>query len=526
MDADRSGPGGSTKRIVVALAGNPNSGKTTIFNNLTGGRQHVGNYPGVTVEKKEGRFRHAGREVHVVDLPGTYSLTAYSLEEVVARNFVIDERPDMIVDIIDSSNLERNLYLATQFMELGVPLILAFNMSDLAKARGYDIDTEVLSRLLGVAIVRTVGHKGRGTEELKDAIIQVADSDKRPRPTAVSYGREIDRELAAIVALIDGEAALCERFRPRWLAVKLLENDEEVRRAVQELAADPAAILSAAESAAGRIQRDFGDAAEIVIADRRYGFISGACQEAVRSTVEARHTMSDHIDSVATNRALGIPIFLGLMYVVFKLTFTLGEPPMGWIEEFFGWLGEAVGSLWPAGSESALKSLLVDGIIGGVGGVLVFLPSILLLFLAIALLEDSGYMARAAFIMDRLMHKIGLHGRSFIPMLIGFGCTVPAIMATRTMESRRDRLTTILVLPGHGAGQAAAVHHLQGRDGAFRDGAAALPDAHAEGHPHPHVGAGLGVSPQGRDHHRGHLHRALGDHQLSEAVAGPARRAR
>ena len=435
------------KQITVALAGNPNSGKTTIFNNLTGAHQHVGNYPGVTVEKKEGRLRHEGREIHVVDLPGTYSLTAYTIEEVVARDFVVDEQPDVVVDVVDASNLERNLYLATQFMELGTPLILAFNMSDLAEARGYEIDTDSLSKLLGVTIVRTVGHKGEGMDELKDAIVKVAISETRQRPATVTYGDEIERVLAPLIESLSSEPALMEKFQPRWLAVKLLEKDQDVRRKVEELVAEPAPILSLAEAAASRIESYFGDASEVVIADQRYGFISGACREAARITVEARHTMSDRVDSVVMNRVLGIPIFLGLMYLVFKLTFTLGEPPMGWIEGFFEWLGGAIGSLWPAGSQSALKSLLVDGIIGGVGGVLVFLPNILLLFLAIAILEDSGYMARAAFIIDRLMHKIGLHGRSFIPMLIGFGCTVPAIMATRTLDTRRDRLTTILVLP-------------------------------------------------------------------------------
>ena len=434
------------KPVRVALSGNPNSGKTTIFNALAGAHQHVGNYPGVTVEKKEGRFTHKGKRIHVVDLPGTYSLTAYTVEELVVRNFVIDEEPDLVVDIIDASNLERNLYLAVQFMELGVPLVLAFNMSDVAEARGFAIDTELLSRLLGVKIVRTVGHKGKGMEELKDAIAEVGTGAPQ-RPALVTYGEEIEREVHRLITLIQREDALRKRYNSRWLAVKLLEGDDEVRADVKECAADPEAILAAVEDASHRIKRDFGEDAEIAIADQRYGFISGACQEAVRQTVASRHTMSDRIDSVVTSRALGIPIFLGLMYLVFRLTFTLSEPLMGWVEAFFGWLADGVASLWPAGSESALKSLMADGLIGGVGGVLVFFPVILLLFLAIAIPEDSGYMARAAFIMDRLMHKIGLHGRSFIPMLLGFGCTVPAIMATRTLETRRDRLTTMLVLP-------------------------------------------------------------------------------
>jgi len=440
------------KPIKVALAGNPNSGKTTIFNALAGARQHVGNYPGVTVEKKEGRFTHKGRQVHLVDLPGTYSLTAYSIEELVARDFVVDERPDLVVDIIDASNLERNLYLAIQFMELGVPLVLAFNMSDVAEARGFDIDTNLLCRLLGVAIVRTVGHKGKGMEELKDAVVRVGASASSEKPATVTYGKEIERELSEVSSILESDGTLSlptirGKYSPRWLAVKLLEGDEDVAKTVEKFASDIRVITSAVDSAARRIKRDFGEDSEVAIADQRYGFISGACQEAVRQTVESRHTTSDRIDSVVTSRILGIPIFLGFMYLVFKLTFTLSEPLMGWVEALFGRLGETVASFWPAGSESALKSLLVDGLIGGVGGVLVFFPVILLLFLAIAILEDSGYMARAAFIMDRLMHKIGLHGRSFIPMLLGFGCTVPAIMATRTMESRRDRLTTMLVLP-------------------------------------------------------------------------------
>ena len=433
--------------IRVALAGNPNSGKTTIFNNLSGARQHVGNYPGVTVEEKEGSFRHKGCHVRLVDLPGTYSLTAYSIEELVARNYVINEEPDLVVDIVDASNLERNLYLAVQFMELGIPLVLAFNMSDVAEARGSAIDTELLSRLLGVTIVRTVGHKAMGMDELKDAIVGIAVARTPKLPAIVTYGDEIEREVHEIIATVQHERALRERYNARWLAVKLLEGDDEVRADVKEGASDPEAIFASVEGAAQRVKRDFGEDPEVVIADRRYGFISGACQEAVRHTVESRHNTSDRIDSVVTSRALGIPIFLGLMYLVFKLTFTLSEPLMGLVETLFGWLGESVASFWPEGSENALKSLVVDGLIGGVGGVLVFFPVILLLFLAISILEDSGYMARAAFIVDRLMHKIGLHGRSFIPMLLGFGCTVPAIMATRTMETRRDRLTTMLVLP-------------------------------------------------------------------------------
>ena len=403
----------------------------------------MGVYPGAEVTVIRGGYA-PGPLVAKVGESGTYSLTAYSIEEVVARDFVVEERPDVVVDVIDASNLERNLYLATQFMEMGVPLVLAFNMSDLAASRGYEVDVEALSMLMKAAIVPTVGHKGKGMAELKDAVVAAA-SPEPVRPARVTYGRQIERELDGLVPLLRDEPALASRYNARWLAVKLLENDEEVRRRVSALVLDPSRIAAAVDAAIPRIEHEFGEAPEIVIADQRYGFISGACQETARTTTEARHSTSDRIDAVVTSRVLGIPIFLGLMYLMFKLTFTLGEAPMGWIEWFFARLGRVAGSALPG--DSALGSLLIDGVIGGVGGVLVFLPNILLLFLAIAILEDSGYMARAAFIMDRLMHKIGLHGKSFIPMLIGFGCTVPAIMATRTLETRRDRLTTMLVLP-------------------------------------------------------------------------------
>lgn len=434
-------------RFTVALAGNPNAGKTTIFNQLSGSRQHVGNYPGVTVEKREGRFRHGNADISIVDLPGTYSLTAFSEDELVARDFVVDERPDLVVDILDASNLERNLYLGVQFMELGLPLILVFNMSDVAEAKGCVVDTKILEELLGVTIVRTVANRGEGIEELKQAIVRVAGKQNPPRPATVHYGREIETEIDQLAERLNAESELEALHRDRWLALKLLEGDEEVHQWIRERSRDPATLLRAADEAIRRIEAHFGDRASIVVADQRYGFISGACREAVRTTSELRHSVSDRIDEVVMSRLLGVPIFLAAMYLVFKFTFTLGEPMMGWIEGLFNWLGMAVASAWPPGAAAPLRSLVIDGVINGVGGVLVFLPNILLLFFAIALLEDSGYMARAAFVVDNLMHRIGLHGRSFIPMLIGFGCTVPAILATRSLESRRDRLTTMLVLP-------------------------------------------------------------------------------
>jgi ferrous iron transport protein B len=430
------------KNRVVALAGNPNSGKTTLYNALTGSRQQVGNYPGVTVEKKEGVCRHEGEDVQVVDLPGTYSLTAYSQEERVARNFIIEEKPDVVVDVVDVSNLERNLYLAVQIMELGVPVVLAFNMSDVAKQRGLEFDLEEMARLLGVAIVPTVGSRGEGIQELMKAAVAAARAEPRPVPAEIHYGADMEQAIERIGTKLEGQMPRASARLRRWTAVKLLENDPEVMAQ-----SGPADIHPLVQAEQKRLESLLGDSPEMLIADGRYGFISGVCQETVRSTIEARHTASDRVDEIIIHRVWGLPIFLGLMYLVFWLTFTVGTPPMDWIEGLFGWLGESIAGLWPEGSESLLQSLLVDGVIGGVGGVLVFLPNILLLFLAIAILEDSGYLARAAFIMDRLMHKMGLHGKSFIPMLTGFGCSIPAIMATRTLESRRDRLTTMLVIP-------------------------------------------------------------------------------
>ena len=432
------------KKITIALAGNPNSGKTTIFNNLTGARQHVGNYPGVTVEKKEGILRYEDYEIKVVDLPGTYSLTAYSIDEIVARDFVVEENPDVVIDIVDSSNLERNLYLATQFMELGLPLIIALNMSDVAKRQGFTIDKDRLSELLGVPLVLTVATKKEGMNELLAEVVRIVEGETPPLEAAVTYGREIKEELKKLEDVLAGDENLVRKYSSRWLAVKLLENDAEVLKKVGQ-SSFSGEILEAVERSAAHLKGIFGDVPEAIIADRRYGFISGACSEATRKTYEVRHSRSDMIDKVLLNRFISLPIFLGLMWLMFNFTFRLSEPLMGWVEGLQGWLGNLAGGLLPQGS--AVQSLVVDGLIGGIGSVLVFVPIIFLLFLTIALLEDTGYMARAAFIMDRFMHKIGLHGRSFIPMLLGFGCNLPAIMAARTIEDRKDRLVTILVNP-------------------------------------------------------------------------------
>ncbi len=430
------------RQIVVALAGNPNAGKTTVFNALTGARQHVGNYPGVTVEKKEGSVDWNNFRFHIVDLPGTYSLSAASPEEVVARDFLVREKPDVVVQVVDSSNLERNLFLATQLMELGVRLVIALNMTDVAHNRGMEFDLDRLTEQLRLPIIPTVGNKRRGMDDLLAAIAQAADSPV-PDYQHIQYPKEITRPVETIDALLTGpDRERADMYPPRWLAARLFENDADV---VEHIA--DARVLAEAETLRARFEQEHEDPPEIRAAEAKYGWIAGLTAEAVRLTPQKRSDLSDKVDTVILHRVFGLPIFLALMYLMFHLVFTLAEPPMEWIESAFSSLGTFVAQLWPKAADSPLRDLLVDGVISGVGGVLVFLPNIILLFLAIAFLEGTGYMARAAFIMDNLMQRIGLHGKSFIPMLLGFGCTVPAIMGCRTLENRRDRLTTILVLP-------------------------------------------------------------------------------
>lgn len=430
------------RQYTIAIAGNPNSGKTSVFNNITGARQHVGNYPGVTVEKKEGIHKHKGFSFNFVDLPGTYSLTAYSIEEVVTRNFILREKPDLIIDVIDTSNLERNLYLCLQLMELGVPVLLAFNMADLAKTRGLKLDIKLLSSLLGAPIVETIGSKNKGTTELLDAAVELLQRKEPPNPPKILYGRYLEQAIQAVAEKLSTIEGFEEESKRRWAAIKLLENDSEIEQQINSV--EIQYIVSEQQK---NIEFVLGDTAEMLIADQRYGFISGAYHETVQATIEARHTNSDRIDEIVLHRVWGVPIFLGLMYLLFWLTFTAGTPPMEWLNALFSWLGTTISSAWSPHTLPALRDLVINGIIAGVGGVLIFVPNIFLLFLALALLEDSGYMARTAFIMDHLMHKIGLHGKSFIPLLTGFGCTVPAIMATRTLANRRGRLTTMFILP-------------------------------------------------------------------------------
>ncbi|MDD4238503.1 MAG: ferrous iron transport protein B [Desulfotomaculaceae bacterium] len=436
------------KQIVVALAGNPNSGKTTIFNSLTGSHQQVGNWPGVTVEKKEGQLVSEGKVIRVVDLPGTYSLGAYSEDEAVARDYILFEKPDVVINIVDTTNLERNLYLTTQLLEMGANVVIALNMSDELKAKQIDINVAKFSELLGIPAVQTVGTRNQGTKELVLQALQ-ATGNKKPRVVQINYGKEVETELAALEQDILSNRQLTENFASRWLAVKVLEGDQGILKGLAKYSGLDRLLVRRAE-AVKRLEGLLGEDIESLIADKRYGFIGGLAKEVVtrRQTTEERFSMSDKIDRIVTNRYLGIPIFLLAMWTMFQFTFKVGDPFIGWIETFFEWFGGVAGAwLESAGMPELLMSLIVDGIIGGVGSVLVFIPNIFLLFFAISILEDSGYMARAAFIMDRLMHTLGLHGKSFIPLLIGFGCNVPAVMASRTLENKRDRLITILITP-------------------------------------------------------------------------------
>ncbi len=431
--------------ITIALAGNPNSGKTTIFNNLTGARQKVGNWPGVTVEKKEGTVNFKGHKIKVVDLPGTYSLTAYSVEERVARDFILNSHPDVVVDILDASNLERNLYLATQLIEMGVNLILVLNMADVARSRGLDIDGELLSQLLGVPVIFTVGKLNEGTQELLEKVLEVAKQKKDKEKTIyVTYGKEIEEELGKISEEIARAKPDLGSHYTRWLSVKLLENDPLAVEEVKSWGDSGKAVLDTTKKSREHLEEIYHEDPEILITEQRYGFIQGACREAIKTSTQQKIDISQKIDLVLTNRLFGFPIFIFFIWAMFQLTFTLGEYPMNWIDSLMSTIQSIVSNLLPAGF---LKALIVDGILAGVGSVIIFLPNILILFFCIALLEDTGYMARAAFLMDRIMHWIGLHGKSFIPMLIGFGCNVPAIMATRTLESERDRILTILINP-------------------------------------------------------------------------------
>jgi ferrous iron transport protein B len=432
--------GEAVASLTVALAGNPNSGKTSIFNTLTGAHQHVGNWGGVTVEVKEGTARSGERAVTVVDLPGTYSLSAYSLEERVARDYLVEAAPDVVIQVIDATNLERHLYLTVQLLELGVRPLLAFNMWDEVQAKGLRINIRELETILGLRIVTTVGRTGKGVHEMLSAAVEMADSGQtRCAQSPVRLPRELARAVQHLSA--DPAVASFAKYPVHWTAVKLLESDQHVLDAIapsdERLPQRVAALVA-------EIEHLHGEDPESLIAESRYGYIAGAVRQTVKRPAVSRIEISDRIDRVLTHPILAYPIFLAFMWLLFQATFTLGTYPAALLDAFFSWLASATMAVMPDG---LLQDLVVEGGIRGVGSVAAFLPNILILFLGISLMEDSGYMARAAFIMDKFMHSIGLHGKSFVPVIMGMGCSVPAIMAARTLESPRDRIKTILLTP-------------------------------------------------------------------------------
>lgn len=432
------------KNITIALAGNPNSGKTTLFNAMTGAHQYVGNWAGVTVEKKEGRFVRNGYTINVIDLPGTYSLSAYSMEEIVARNYLIHDKPDVVVQVVDSSNLERNLFLTAQLLEMERPLVLALNVFDELERDGAKLDVERLSTLFGTPAVPTIGVKGKGVSELLDACIRVVEGRfEHKRVVHVPYGHEIEDHIEEIQQQ-DGFPSILNGYAPRWTAIKLLENDPEVIKTLHKVNGHARPLLDKAASVREHLTSMFKTDPEIIITEQRYGFIAGALKGIYQPSVRERANVSDLIDQILTHKLLGLPVFFFMIWAMFQLTFNVGSIPMDLIDASVGMLGDGVTALMGAGF---FRDLIVDGAINGVGFVAVFLPNIFILFFCISLIEDSGYMARAAFLMDRVMRLAGLHGKAFIPLLMGFGCNVPAVMATRTLETRRDRLIAIMVNP-------------------------------------------------------------------------------
>ena len=433
------------REINVALVGNPNSGKTSIFNALTGDHAHVGNYSGVTVDAMTGKFRYKGYTINITDLPGTYALSAYTPEEMYVRSHLVEKLPDVVINSVVASNLKRNLYLTTELIDLNPKMVVALNMYDELEQSGAKLDYEQLGRMIGVPMVPVVARTGKGLEQLLDEVILIFENENpKVRHIHINYSATLEQQVQALSCLMKGHIEeLPKCFPPRYCALKLMEDDKAV---VEMLSGAEHFAQWQAQAAKGvaRVKSEFGEDVESVITGDKYGFIEGALAETFTSSESANSSRTSIIDSIVANKYFGIPLFLLVMFVMFWTTFTLGAYPQEWIEAGFAWLGDTVGGLM---SEGALKDLIVEGIIGGVGSVAVFLPNILILYLFISLMEDSGYMARAAFIMDKVMHLAGLHGKSFIPLVMGFGCNVPAIMATRTIESRSSRLITILINP-------------------------------------------------------------------------------
>ncbi len=446
--------------LVIGLTGNPNVGKSTLFNTLTGANQHVGNWPGKTIEKKEGEFIFQNQKIKVVDLPGSYSLTAYTEEETITSDFILEEKPDVVIQVVDAQNLERNLFMIIQLIELGAPLIIVLNMVNLAEKQGIIINTKELSTLLNVPVILIDARKEQGFNDLFKAIFKKAKSKEKTK-IKLTYGTEVNDELGKIKNFLKGKEVNISPEELSWTALKLLEGDYRIE---QKLTKKPyyLELKSLVEKGIVRLNNLFKKDINTILANTRYGFIKGLGKEIIeRKQVYQQRNFSDKVDYFVTNKFLGIPLFLIVIWLMFQATFTFSEPLMNGIEALFAFLGSHMSFLlekWQVPQWSA--SLIIDGIIGGVGGVLVFVPIIGILFLAIALLEDSGYMARVAYIMDKLMHRIGLHGKAFIPLILGFGCNVPAIMATRTLETKKDRLLTILINPFMSCGARLPVYAL------------------------------------------------------------------
>ena len=434
------------KHFLVAIAGNPNAGKTSVFNSLTGQHQHVGNYPGVTVDKKTGYLYHGDLRIDFVDLPGTYSLSAFSIEELVARDFVLLEKPDLIVDVLDSTNLERNLYLLLQLQELGVPVIGVLNMSDEAHVNGIRIRRERLERLLGIKFVKTVGNKGKGIDELVDLITQYAAGNLSVGDRKLDYGPVIESERQLLNQLLATDEKFFAKYHADWVTIKLMEGDEDAIRKVEREHHSGSQVLSEANDVRRRIAAHFNDDASIAVGEQRYAFIHGVTRQAVRKvqTVQDRINITETVDRIVLNRYAGIFIFFLIMFLVYQFTFAIGNPLSDLVDLGFAKTGSWLNTILP---EGIVRDLLIDGVIGGVGGVLVFFPLVMLLFLGLSFLEDTGYLARAAFVMDKFFQIFGLHGRSFIPFMIATGCAVPAVMSARTLSNKRDRTITVMVVP-------------------------------------------------------------------------------
>ena len=472
------------RTINVALVGNPNCGKTSLFNIASGAHEHVGNYSGVTVDAKEGFFDFQGYRFRIVDLPGTYSLSAYSPEEIYVRRHIIDQTPDIIINVVDASNLERNLYLTTQLIDMNVRMVVALNMYDELEASGNTLDYVKLGELFGVPMLPTVSRTGRGVENLFHVIITLYEGgdflDKKGKVRAeiledfrqwhkeyvpdhafgthqeeeehprgffrhihINHGPELERSIDAVKLVISENENIRHKYSTRFLSIKLLENDKDLEGMVKTLP-NGDKILEVRDREKQRIREVMNEDSEQAITDAKYGFISGALRETFVDNHQDKERMTRVIDAIVTHRIWGFPIFFLFMFLMFEVTFVLGAYPQDWIESLVNVIGTFISNNM---AEGPLKDLLIDGIIGGVGGVIVFLPNILILYLFISLMEDSGYMARAAFIMDKIMHKMGLHGKSFIPLIMGFGCNVPAVLASRTIENRKSRLVTILINP-------------------------------------------------------------------------------